>query len=143
MLLLVSSVAFAQARAAFLLESPRSGRGIDCLGPNAIPCYRGVYTLGGARIDVVFTLSPIAEASTWKPAGCGETRLLSVPAIDSASGPILFYAHGEDWSLFVAFPPGYPDACAFASRIVERFDYFFGLTGGNPLYSFPGVVDLD
>jgi len=132
---------------AVLERAPESRLGIDSLGPNVLPCLVATYSFGDATVQVTYTTAAIPPFAAWPAAPCASPRVKSVPANTSGDGsealpPVLSYGDSFGWHLFFAFPSGFRDAnaCLFVSRFVPRFEYFLSATDGDPLSSFPAVL---
>ncbi len=130
---------------AVLEQAPESRAGIGGLGPNVLPCLVATYSFADVTVQVIYTDVAIPPFGSWPVAPCAVARVRSVPVSSAGAGsgslPLtLSYGDPRGWHLFFGFPNGFQGACLFVSRFVPRFQYFLGVTDGDPLSSFPAVL---
>lgn len=159
MILLAASAGALHAETTMVLATgPNQRSGIAYLSANVIPYLATTYldstktngpTLGqggpsrtvgtsGGEVQVLYTERKIVPDGGWSRTACGANSLLTV----QDKPLVYFFESGSGWSLFLAFPAGYTNPCAFVSTFINRFEYFLGITQDTALSSFPAVLNF-
>lgn len=131
-----------QALYAVLLEGPHPVRDLRMYPPNPLKAQAGEYSLGEARLTVLYTREPLVLPQAWRPRACGTVRLLEVTGHEPYS---LCYADPQGaFTLFFSFPDGPEEAlrCRFVESFVRRVQVLRDLLREESEVPFPGVLEI-
>jgi hypothetical protein len=126
---------------AVLLQGPYPVRDLLMFPPNDLLAQAGEYSLGAARVEVLYTREPLVLPQAWRPRPCASLRLLEVTGYDP---PTLCYSDPQGYTLFFSFPGAPEEAvrCRFVDSFVRRFQVLRGLVKDEREVPFPGVLEV-
>jgi len=151
-----------QPTEAVLLNGPTPVKGIPVYGPNDLPAFRGVYSLGGAEIEgaktegagtgeavenariltVLYTRQDLLVPQTWTSRRCGAWRLYQVPDYETFT---LCYRDARGFFLFFFFPeirePAY--WCGFIDPFINRFLFLLNFLSSEADVPFPAILQIE
>ena len=122
---------------AYLLEGPVRENGVPGIGENVIPCYKGIYSLNGNRLNVYYTTEEIIVFSEWKTIEKDGFRFYL------GSNNTICYINQGKWTLFIEYENFSDIYYDFSAQLTKKMLFFAKTEDFFKLSSFPAIININ